>query len=114
MAESTSHFDFNHTATLIGVSNSDFTTPVTVAVDPATHRVLTSATGGTPTFIDNEIVAGSGTTFTLISPPVSNSEHVFGGGGRLTKSVDYSISGAVITILVGSYGAGTVVCDYRI
>jgi len=38
--------DSNYVTTLIGVSSVDGKTPVTIYVDPVTHRVLTSAMGG--------------------------------------------------------------------
>ena len=37
--------DENHIPTLLGVSSSDGTTPVTLYADPTTHRLLTQATG---------------------------------------------------------------------
>ena len=37
--------DANRVPTLIGVSSGGFEVPVTVAVDPITHRLLVSATG---------------------------------------------------------------------
>jgi hypothetical protein len=66
------------------------------------------------TDVDNEVVAGSGTTFTLADTPISGSEHVYVGGQRLTPgaSNDYTIAGAVIT-LINSADAGTMICDYR-
>lgn len=65
------------------------------------------------TFIDNEIVLGSGTSFTLAGTPVLNSEHVYGNGQRLTPGgVDYTISGTSITT-VNSFSTGAVLADYR-
>lgn len=39
--------DQNYVPTLLGVSNADGVTPVTVYVDPATHRMLVAMSGGT-------------------------------------------------------------------
>lgn len=71
-----------------------------------------SINGGTTTFVDNEIVAGSGTTFTLASIPVMGSEHVYAVGQRLYPTTDFTISGAVITML-NSWNAGMILVDYR-
>jgi hypothetical protein len=64
-------------------------------------------------FVDNEVVSGSGTTYTLANTPIAGSVKVFGAGIRLTNTVDYTISGAVITITNGSYDTGEVLVDYR-
>lgn len=64
--------------------------------------------------IDNEIVSGSGTSFTLASTPALGTEHIYGNGQRLTPGgVDYTISGASITT-VNSFSAGTILADYKI
>lgn len=65
-------------------------------------------------FVDNEVVSGSGTTFTLAATPVAGSEHVFANGQRLTPGgVDYTIAGAVITTIT-SWSTGTILADYRV
>lgn len=67
--------------------------------------------GGGFTYI-NEIVAGSGTSFTLAHVPVDSSRvALYGGGSRLTPTADYTISGAAITMAFG-YSAGQVLADY--
>lgn len=63
-------------------------------------------------FVTNEVVAGSATTFTLANSPVAGTLTLFGNGVYLTNTIDYSVSGATITILVGTYSAGTVVANY--
>jgi hypothetical protein len=68
------------------------------------------------TQITGEVVLGSGTSFTLAHPPVSNTLALYGSGIRLTNGVDYSQSGStnsIITILSGSYTSGTVTADYQ-
>lgn len=70
----------------------------------------TYGTGGF-TYI-NEIVSGSGTTFTLAHVPQNGANVViFGGGSRLTYGVDYTITGAIIS-MANAYSAGQVVADY--
>jgi hypothetical protein len=70
----------------------------------------------TTSFVDNEIVSGSATTFTLANTPIAGSVHVYGNGQRLTPGIgnDYTISGSTITIIAGSYTTGSVLADYRI
>ena len=53
--------DQNYVTTLIGVSSADGITPVTVYVDPVTHRLLVnSAAGGTGTVTSVSIVTANG------------------------------------------------------
>jgi hypothetical protein len=66
------------------------------------------------TFVENEIVSGSGTSWTLADAPASGSVKLWGSGVRLTPGVgnDYAISGATITT-ANSYPAGSLLADYR-
>ena len=74
-------------------------------------KVIGGGGGGGFTYI-NEIVAGSGTSFTLAHvPAVGANVVVYGGGSRLYPTMDYTIAGAVIT-MVNSYSAGQVLADY--
>ena len=64
--------------------------------------------------IENEIVAGSGNTFTLAFTPASPTQvALYGAGIRLTPGVgnDYVIVGAVITT-ANSYSAGQILAAY--
>src|SRR5579872_3625737 len=49
--------------------------------------------------VENEVVSGSGTSFTLANTPVSGSVKVWGAGIRLTPGAgnDYTITGSAIT-----------------
>lgn len=87
---------------------------VTVRKDAFGAYVI-SATGGDGsggfTYI-NEIVAGSGTSFTLANVPADSTRvALYGGGSRLIPTADYTISGATIT-MTNSYSAGQVLADY--
>lgn len=107
--------DDNDYPVMGGTSSVDNQTIINSSFDPLTRRLLVDSTGGSSTnFVDNEIVSGSGTTFTLANTPIVGSQHVYANGQRLTPGVgnDYTISGAVITT-VGSYSAGSVLADYR-
>lgn len=79
-----------------------------------TAKMITdlAASSGTP--VENEVVSGSGTTWTLASTPMSGSVKVWGAGVRLTPGAgnDYTISGATITT-ASSYSAGALLSDYR-
>lgn len=72
---------------------------------------VVSSGGG---FTYNEVVAGSGTSFTLAATPTAGTVSVFGGGQRLTPGIgnDYTISGTTITT-VNSYSAGQILADYQ-
>ncbi len=66
--------------------------------------------------ISNEVVAGSGTIFTLAHiPNPSTSLKLYGSGQRLTLGAtnDYTISGLTITT-INSYSAGQILADYNI
>jgi hypothetical protein len=60
----------------------------------------------------NEVVSGSGTSFTLANTPTSGTVIVFGLGQRLTPTTDYTISGANITT-ISSWNAGEIISDYQ-
>lgn len=104
--------DQNFVVTLLAVSNVDGVTPVVVYADPVTHRLLVDATGASNTKVTGEVVAGSGTSWTLAHSPVAGTVALFANGQRLTETVDYSIVGANITTVL-SWTAGTVIADYE-
>ena len=68
--------------------------------------------GSSANSIFNEVVSGSGTSFTLANTPVSGSQALYALGQRLTLTVDYTISGANIT-LINSLLAGSLLADYQ-
>lgn len=63
------------------------------------------------TWTQGELVAGSGTSFTLAAAPLGASEHIFGQRNRLYPTSDFSISGALITTVL-SYAASDLLADY--
>src|ERR1700722_4131940 len=67
---------------------------------------------GTP--VENEVVGGSGTSWTLANTPVTGSVKLWAGGIRLTPGAgnDYTISGSTITT-AQSYSTGALIADYR-
>lgn len=71
-----------------------------------------TSTGSATTFVENEVVAGSGTAWTLAGTPTSGSLKLYVNGQRLTLTVDYTVVGTAITTLQ-SFSAGTVLADYR-
>jgi hypothetical protein len=81
--------------------------------------IAAQTANGIPVY--NEIVSGSGTTFTLAHTPVAGTVRLYAGGnsepqtGRLLPGAgnDFTISGAVITMLNGSFDAGTILADYN-
>lgn len=92
---------------------------VTDELDPpaeyieSNYSVAGGATNTTGTFYSNEVVSGSGTSFALLRVPATGSEHLYGNGVRLTPGVDYTIVGTAITIISGTFSAGTVLADYN-
>jgi len=79
--------DVNSVATLVGVSNVDYVTPVTVAVDPVTHRVLT-----------NTVISG----ITSINGDTTAAQIIAGGTGISVATV------AGTTTITNTGGVGTV------
>jgi hypothetical protein len=74
---------------------------------------LSAQTGnGVP--VENEVVSGSGTSWTLANTPVSGSVKLYAGGIRLNPGAgnDYTISGVTITA-ASSYSTGALIADYR-
>jgi hypothetical protein len=74
---------------------------------------LAAQTGnGVP--VENEVVSGSGTSWTLANTPVSGSVKLYAGGVRITPGAgnDYTISGTAITT-TASYSTGALIADYR-
>lgn len=71
-----------------------------------------TAGGAAGTWVNNEVVAGSDTGWTLAHVPIAGSVLLYANGQRLTLSVDYTISGAAITTVL-SWVAGTIIADYR-
>lgn len=68
---------------------------------------------GSGTFVDNEIVSGTGTAWTLAGTPIPGSEHIYANGQRLIPGgVDYTITGATITTII-TFATGTLLADYR-
>ena len=71
---------------------------------------LNVSTGGSGFNAMNEVVSGSGTSFTLAHTP-KGSIALYGAGQRLFLTTDYTLVGAVITT-VSSWNAGDLLADY--
>lgn len=104
--------DVNDKFGLIAVSSVDDKTIVRLVADPITGALLVSGGGSSGTQVLNEIVAGSGTSWTLANTPNSAGVALYANGQRLTPGgVDYTLTGANITTVL-SWAAGTVLADY--
>ena len=92
--------DANRVTTLIGVSNVDTTTPILVAVDPNTNRLLvnalTSETAPTTIIAFVTDIPNAGTRVQLatntiaagvIQAPSTNAGNIFVGGSDVSSSV---------------------------
>lgn len=96
-------------------TNLNFVGGGVVATDDAANNATKiTISGASVNFTDNEIVSGSGTSWTLAATPVAGSVHVYANGQRLTPGAgnDYTISGTTITTAL-SWSAGALLADYR-
>lgn len=115
MSDSWQAIDVNDRGSLTAVSSVDDKTIVRLVADPITGALLVSLSGGgLPVFVFNEIVAGSGTSWTLANTPIVGTQAIYGEGQRLTPGAgnDYTISGANITT-VNSFSVGAILADYQ-
>ncbi len=87
-------------------------TNITITTSSSGKKVISASASASQ--VDNEIVAGTGTAWTLASTPALSSQHIYGNGQRLTPGIgnDYTISGANITTAL-SWVAGSLLADYR-
>ncbi len=79
-----------------------------------THEMMHggSSASTTGTSVYGEVVAGSGTSWTLTHTPDSNTLRLFANGQRLAVTTDYTIVGVAITT-ISSWDAGTLLADYN-
>lgn len=103
--------DVNDKWSLTAVSSADDKTIVRLTADPLTGALLVSGGGSSGTQVLNEVVAGSGTSWTLANTPNSAGVALYANGQRLTPTVDYTLAGANITTIL-SWSAGTILADY--
>lgn len=76
-----------------------------------TGIIGTGGTGGGDNNV-NEVVSGSGTSWTLANTPTDSTKvKLYVNGQRLTPTVDYSITGTAITTVL-SWASGTLIADY--
>ncbi len=103
----TSSFDNNHVPSLMAVSNADGTSPVKVFADPATHRLLVSATGGgTGTVTNVSVVSANGfagtvanpTTTPAITVSTSINSPVLAGNGTALSAATTTGSGSTVVL----------------
>lgn len=113
MNDSWSAIDRNERASLTAVSTVDDKTIVRLVADPITGALVVTGVSTGNTFIYNEVVSGSGTSWTLAHAPVAGFQALYANGQRLTPGgVDYTITGANITTM-SSWAAGTILADYQ-
>jgi len=103
--------DQNRIPVATGQSNIDASQSLPFLLDHVTGRVLVDATGSSGTQVVNEVVSGSGTSWTLAHTPTTGTLALYANGQRLTPTVDYSLSGANITTVL-AWSAGTLLADY--
>lgn len=104
--------DANRIPIATGLSNTDSTQTLPFKIDSVTGRLLVDNGGSSAgTVVTGEVVAGSGTSWTLAHTPNANGVALYANGQRLTLTVDYSIVGTAITTVL-SWSAGTLLADY--
>ena len=112
MSDQWQAIDVNDRGSLTAVSSADDKTIVRLTADPITGALLVSVAGGGSTQVLNEVVAGSGTSWTLAHTPNATGVALYAIGQRLIPGgVDYTLSGANITTVL-SFSAGTLIADY--
>lgn len=90
--------DQNYVPTLTGVSNADGSTPVTVYVDPTTHRLLVSSSGGgSGTVTEVSVVTANG-----VSGVVANATTTPAITLTLGAITPTSVNGLTITSTTGT------------
>lgn len=98
MAPDNAKRDQNYVTTLIGVSSVDGVTPVTVWVDPVTHRLLIqSAGGGTGTVTSVSVVTANGVSGTVATATTTPAITIT--LGAITPT---SVNGLTITATTGT------------
>lgn len=113
MSDQWAAYDVNDKWSLTAVSSADDKTIVRLTADPLTGALLVSGGGSSNVFVYNEVVAGSGTSWTLASAPVTGLQAIYANGQKiLPLGVDYTISGANITTVL-SWSAGSISADYQ-
>ena len=90
----------------------NFKSGFTIALNPSGYIDVTANAGAGNNFVYNEVVSGSGTTFTLAHTPKAGLLTVFERGQKILPTTGYTISGAVITT-VDTLSAGDIVADYQ-
>ena len=97
---------------VVSGSAPSYTLTFTNAPTQTPHSFYNANTSLSGQFVENEIVSGSATTFTLAHTPIVGSQAIYAQGQRLVPTTDYTISGAVITT-VSSWVPGNLLADYQ-
>jgi len=101
----------------VGVTSSAVTTSLDYRVAALEAAVAALQGSSLPTFVDNEIpsgtVDGSNAVFTLAHTPATASEQFFVNGLRQQRVTDYTIAGAVVTLIVPPDQDSVLVATYR-
>lgn len=112
MANISAPRDNNRVPTMIGVSSSDGVTPVTVYVDPITHRMLVDLASVSSSFqTDTFTSTNNQTTFTPSTTLVADF-FISVNGAIQTPSTDYSIVGGEYVLNAGIPAGCNVILKY--
>lgn len=105
--------DSNFVPTMLGVSSVDLSTPVTIAVDPTTHRVLTNVAVSSNLQTDVFTSSNLQTIFTA-SQNVAYTIFLSINGSIQTPNTDYTVTNSVATLTNGIPAGNIVVWVYSI
>lgn len=104
--------DNNFVPTLLGVSSTDGSTPVTVYADPTTHRLLVDAIA-TITFQPDVFTSTNNQTVFTATKTVTATIYLSINGSIQTPNVDYTESSGVITLTSGIPSGNVVIWFYQ-
>ena len=99
-------------SSIINFKNGTGTTVVS-SVNPQGVVTIQINTSGGGTTINEESVTFSGVTGTLAHTPLTGTLKLYRGGARQQRGVDYTLSGATITLSIASVSGETFLADYQ-
>ncbi len=85
-------------------------TQTTLVETQSDVQVVFVANVGTP--VTEEVPTGSGTSFSLAHTPIAGTLKLYRGGARQQATVDFTLSGASITLTIALQAGEVLIADY--
>lgn len=104
--------DQNRIPTLLCVSNVDYVTPVKVAADPVTHRLLTDSAAISLSLQTDAFTSTNGQTTFTATKNIAFMIYVSVNGSIQRPSTDYTISGSNVVLTSGIPSGNDVILTY--